>query len=395
MIDSHLFARRVENTKPSFIREILKAASNKATISFAGGLPNENYFPSEALADIAANLMTRRPYEMLQYGQSEGELELRQTISNRYREIHNLDVPVDNILITNGSQQGFDLVGKVLLNEGDGVVIESPGYLGAIQSFGFYQPYFLPVTVDKCGMDTLELEKAMAANPKLIYTVPNFQNPTGFSYSEQTRQSIAKLIRGRDCVLIEDDPYGEIRFEGEPTTSFYQLLPEQTILLGSFSKTIAPGLRTGWIVAPADVIKRLLIAKQASDLHSNRLSQHMIHRFLNDQRFAGHINTLRDAYHQRCQLMCDQLDELFGNAIKRSNPQGGMFIWLEFDNHVDTMKLFELASAQAVVFVPGAPFYIDQPVCSTARLNFSSCDPMEIERGIEGLFRAFENYSSS
>lgn len=386
------FAQRMAAAKPSFIREILKAASNESIISFAGGLPNKDYFPTDTLAEISARLMQQRPIELLQYGQSEGELALRETISKRYRELHQLDVPVDNILITNGSQQGFDLIAKVLLDEGDRVIIESPGYLGAIQALTFYQPQFLPVAVDADGMDLEQFEAALAIKPKLIYTVPNFQNPTGFSYGEQTRQAMADLVRGGKSILIEDDPYGEVRFEGEPSSSFYRLLPDQTILLGSFSKTIAPGLRTGWIVAPSAMIDQLLIAKQGSDLHSNRFGQHLINDFLNDSRFDSHLAQLCDGYHQRCRLMCDKIDQLFGNAVKRSSPQGGMFVWLEFDDRIDTLRLFELASEQGVVFVPGAPFYIEQKARSTARLNFSACSAEQIETGLNRLYKAFDAY---
>lgn len=386
------FARRTDATKPSFIREILKAANNESIISFAGGLPNKDFFPKQTLAEISATLMQRQPYDLLQYGQSEGEQALRKTISKRYREQQQLDVPVDNILITNGSQQGFDLIAKVLLDEGDGVILEAPGYLGAIQALSLYQPEFLPVSVNAEGMNIIEFEQALSANPKLIYTVPNFQNPTGYSYNEQTRHSMAGLIQGTNSILIEDDPYGDIRFEGESATSFYRLLPEQTILLGSFSKTIAPGLRTGWVVAPPVVIRQLLVAKQASDLHSNRLSQHIIHAFLNDPHFDGHLSQLCDAYQQRCQLMCERIDQLFGNSVKRSNPQGGMFVWMEFNDCIDTMKLFELATVQGVVFVPGAPFYIEQATRFNLRLNFSACHTDEIDIGLERLYRAFENY---
>ncbi len=378
--------------QPSFIREILKAADNESMISFAGGLPNRDYFPRQAMAEISAQLMKERPYDLLQYGQSEGEIGLRETIARRYREQHQLEVPVENIIITNGSQQGFDLIGKVLLDEGDGVVIESPGYLGAIQSLMFYQPNFLPVPINTRGMDTGLLEKTLSSNPKFIYTVPNFQNPTGYSYSEVTRQKIARLLRHKQCHLIEDDPYGDIRFDGQAATSFYKLLPEQTILLGSFSKTIAPGLRTGWIVAPSAMINQLTIAKQGSDLHSNRPGQHIIDTFLNDNRFNQHLIRLREAYQHRCELMCKRLDELFGNAINRSDPQGGMFIWLDFEARIDTMRLFELSLSQDVVFVPGQPFYTDQGERSTARLNFSACSHEQIETGLQRLYQAFNAY---
>ncbi len=390
--DSAQFAKRMAAIKPSFIREILKAADDKSIISFAGGLPNRDYFPRQAIAEISTRLMEERPFDLLQYGQSEGETGLRETIARRYREMHQLEVPLENIIITNGSQQGFDLIGKVLLDEGDGVVIESPGYLGATQSLAFYQPNFLPVPINANGMDIEQLRQALPSKPKLIYTVPNFQNPTGFSYSEVTRQEIARLLKNKPCLLIEDDPYGDIRFGGQAATSFYKLLPEQTILLGSFSKTIAPGLRTGWIVAPTTMISQLLIAKQGSDLHSNRLSQHIIDGFLNDERLTQHLSRIREAYQSRCELMCKQLDMLFGDTIIRSSPQGGMFIWLEFEPTVDAMRLFDLARSLGVVFVPGQPFYCEPARRSTARLNFSSSNAEQIETGLQRLYKAFEAY---
>ncbi|MCP3688404.1 MAG: PLP-dependent aminotransferase family protein, partial [Gammaproteobacteria bacterium] len=232
MNEQNLYARRMASIQPSFIREILKAAEDPKVISFAGGLPNADYFPAQAMGEISSRLFTSRSVDILQYGQTEGELELREYISRLYRQRHQLDVPADNILITNGSQQAFDLIGKVLIDEGDGVVIESPGYLGAIQSLMIYQPRFLPVALEQNGMQLAEFEAAMAARPKLVYSVPNFQNPTGYSYDTETREGMARLIQQQHCLIVEDDPYGEIRFGGEPEPSFYRYLPEQTLLLG-------------------------------------------------------------------------------------------------------------------------------------------------------------------
>ncbi len=390
MENSIQFARRIATIQPSFIREILKAADNDSVISFAGGLPNAEYFPDQALAELASNIMTERPQDVLQYGQTEGEIELRQHISDQYRLRHQIDVPVENILITNGSQQAFDLIGKVLLDEGDRVIIESPGYLGAIQSLMIYQPQFLPVAIEQNGLNLDAFETALSANPKLVYSVPNFQNPTGFSYDAETRETMASQIRNRPCLIIEDDPYGDIRFEGQPAPSFYHYLPEQTLLLGSFSKIIAPGLRVGWMVAPPAIMQKLIIAKQAADLHTSRLSQHLILAFLRDDRFEPHLQRLCNAYDQRCQLMGDKLDELFGSDVRRSRPQGGMFMWLEFAKQFDTMELFREASELGVVFVPGQPFYTDQDSNHCARLNFSCSSLNQIDQGLALLHQAYQ-----
>ncbi len=387
-----LYARRMASIQPSFIREILKAAENPAVISFAGGLPNADYFPEQALSEISSRLISSRSEDVLQYGQTEGELELREFIAGFYRRRHQLDVPVDNILITNGSQQAFDLIGKVLIDEGDRLVIESPGYLGAIQSLMIYQPRFLPVAIEANGMNLAAFEAAMAAGPKLVYSVPNFQNPTGFSYDTETREGMARLIQQHHCLIIEDDPYGEIRFGGEPGPSFYQYLPEQTLLLGSFSKIIAPGLRLGWMVAPTAVMQKLVIAKQAADLHTSRLSQHLVLAFMQDERYQVHMKRLIEAYHQRCKLMGDTLDDLFGDEIQRSQPQGGMFMWLEFAAHIDSMALFKKASDLGVVFVPGQPFYTEPTTSACARLNFSCSSLSQIEHGLALLHRAYKNY---
>lgn len=392
MKNSIQFARRMARIQPSFIREILKAADNDSVISFAGGLPNAEYFPDQALAELASNIITERPQDVLQYGQTEGEIELRQHISDQYRQRHQIDVPVENILITNGSQQAFDLIGKVLLDEGDRVIIESPGYLGAIQSLMIYQPQFLPVPIEQNGLNLDAFETALSANPKLVYSVPNFQNPTGFSYDAKTREAMASQIRNRPCLIIEDDPYGDIRFGGQPVPSFYHYLPEQTLLLGSFSKIIAPGLRIGWMVAPSAIMQKLIIAKQAADLHTSRLSQHLILAFLRDDRFEPHLQRLCNAYDQRCQLMGDKLDELFGSDVRRSRPQGGMFMWLEFAKQFDTMRLFHEASQLGVVFVPGQPFYTDQAANHCARLNFSCSSLNQIDQGLALLHIAYQNY---
>ncbi len=393
MNEHNLHARRMVSIQPSFIREILKAAEDPKVISFAGGLPNADYFPVQALGEISSHLFSQRAGDILQYGQTEGEVELREAIAEFYHRRHQLDVPVDSILITNGSQQAFDLIGKVLIDEGDQVVIESPAYLGAIQSLMIYQPRFLPVTLEQNGMRLTEFETAMAASPKLIYSVPDFQNPTGFSYDTETRERMAQLIQQHDCLIVEDNPYGEIRFAGKPSPSFYHYLPGQTLLLGSFSKIVAPGLRLGWMVAPAPIMQKLVIAKQAADLHTSRLSQHMVLAFMQDERYQIHIERLIKAYQQRSELMGITLDNLFGDAIQRSQPQGGMFMWLKFAEHIDSMVLLKKASELGVVFVPGQPFYTEPTTSACARLNFSCSSLPQIEHGIRLLHQAYKNYA--
>ena len=386
------FSRRMASLQPSFIREILKACSDPDIISFAGGLPNDDYFPAQRLSDIAGRLIAEQPRDILQYGQSEGEFELRETIATSYRERFQLNVCADNILVTNGSQQAFDLIGKVFIDQGDKVVIESPAYLGAIQSLSMFEPQFLPVAIDEQGMELDELATVMKKRPKLIYTVPNFQNPTGYSYSIERRAAMATQVSKSNCIIVEDDPYGELRFEGETPPSFYQYLPEQTLLLGSFSKIISPGLRIGWIVAPTDIMQRLIIAKQAADLHSSRLSQHLILAYLQDADFQSHLNRLRHAYQQRHLAMSTTVDRLFGTRARCSNPKGGMFMWLEFVDDIDTMKLFKMAAELGVVFVPGQAFHTGCSVRQSARLNFSASSLSQIEKGMTLLYRAFQQY---
>ena len=392
MASEFTLAKRMSAIQPSFIRDILKAADDPEVISFAGGLPNRDYFPGDALADHTARLMRDNPVQMLQYGQSEGELALREKIAERYWQNQQLNIDVEDILITNGSQQAIDLVSKVLLDVGDRVVIEAPGYLGAIQSLMFYQPEFLPVTINQEGMDLDGFAQALEQKPKLIYTVPNFQNPTGYSYSESTRQAMVEKIRHENCLLIEDDPYGEVRFKGEQPRSFYHYLPEQVVLMGSFSKVIAPGLRVGWIVAPKAIAKKLLVAKQAADLHTNRLSQHLILAYLNSGDYEPHLARLCLGYQHRSEWMGVSLDRLLGPHIQRTQPEGGMFLWIEFADAIDTVELFTEAANQGVVFVPAQPFYRDQQPRHAARLNFSSPDRQQIEAGVLRLSQAFERY---
>jgi 2-aminoadipate transaminase len=346
-------------------------------------------FPVDRLKEATCKVFETQGRDVLQYADSEGHAGLREHISARYKEKANLNVPVDNILITSGSQQGLDLLGKTILNDGDAVVIEEPGYLGAIQAFSLYRPKFLPVPVSLEGMDPDVLETVLSRNrPKLMYSVPNFQNPSGISYSEQNRRALARVLERTDTILIEDDPYGELRFTGSAKPSFKELLPKNTVLLGSFSKSLVPGLRLGWIVAQSELMQKLITAKQATDLHTSHFTQSIVCQFLRDNDADEHIRMIRDVYGQQCKAMQSSMQRFFPSDVTYTRPEGGMFLWAELPWGMAAIDLFELAVEDKVVFVPGDPFYVRGKRHNTLRLNFSCSDTDIIKLGIERLGKA-------
>ncbi|MDP4269441.1 MAG: PLP-dependent aminotransferase family protein [Bacteroidota bacterium] len=379
------FAQRLEGVPRSFIREILKVAISPEVISFAGGLPNKDLFPLEALSSSAQKLMTSGDRNILQYSNTEGYIGLRKKIAERYAK-KGLSVHPDNILITNGSQQGLDLLAKVFINEGDKIVIEKPGYLGAIQAFSVFRPSFIPVPLLDDGIDTIRLEEAVTnESPRLAYLIPNFQNPSGISYSYETRQRVADICRNRLLYLIEDDPYGDIRFKGEPLPSFYHFIPEQTILLGTFSKTVVPAFRLGWIVAPDDVMDKLIIAKQAADLHTDYFTQRLVCQYLTDYDVDNHIATISRSYGEQAKAMIAAIEQYFPPEVKYTRPEGGMFLWITLPRNINSMELFDRSIQENVAFVPGNPFYTDNENVNTCRLNFSCSNESEIFIGIQKL----------
>jgi 2-aminoadipate transaminase len=386
-----LFADRIHDVPRSFIREILKVALDSSVISFAGGLPSRDFFPVEELREATEKVFAARGADIFQYSNSEGLGELREYIASRYKTKLGLDVPAERILITSGSQQGLDLLGKTILNRGDRLVIEEPGYLGAIQAFSIYRPQFLPVPVSGDGMDVRKLREAiLPEDPKLMYTVPNFQNPSGISYPGKNREEVAGILAGTGTLLIEDDPYGDLRFSGSPEPSFYNLLPEQTILLGSFSKIVVPGFRLGWIVAPRKVLERLVTAKQATDLHTSHFTQWILYQYLKDYDIDDHIRTIVHAYGSQCRAMQRSIKQYFSKDVSCTTPEGGMFLWARLPENMSSLKLFEVASRKKVVFVPGDPFYINRKDMNTLRLNFSCVDEQTINVGIKRLGAAIE-----
>jgi 2-aminoadipate transaminase len=388
---NNIFSDRITDVPRSFIREILKVAVDPSVISFAGGLPNRELFPIEEIKQATNRVFEEYGRDALQYSNTEGFPGLRRYISQRYLEKHNLDIAVENILITNGSQQGLDLLGKILLNKKDDVVIEEPGYLGAIQAFLVYRATFNPVPVSEKGMDIERLQAVMSKGaPKLIYTVPNFQNPSGISYPDANRRVVADMVRETNTLLIEDDPYGDLRFEGVGKISFKQLIPENTVLLGSFSKTVVPSFRLGWIVAPGHIMEKLVIAKQAADLHTNNFAQCVIQRYIKDNNFDEHIRKIVTVYRNQRNAMMESIRQYFPPEIKYTKPEGGMFLWVTLPNQTSSMKLFERAIRDNVAFVPGHPFYINRKEVNTLRLNFSCVDEETIRIGISRLGQAMK-----
>jgi len=377
-------SERIKTVPESFIRRILKVSNQPDVISFAGGLPNADLFPIKAIENACVKVLQNNGKQALQYANTEGDSDLREWIAARYQKIQGLTVSPENILITNGSQQALDLLGKVLLNTGDPIAIENPGYLGAIQAFSLYRPKMHTVSIDENGMNIDQLASVLTKKkPKLIYTVPNFQNPTGMSYSQQNREAVANIVAKSEALLVQDDPYGELRFSGEPKANFMSLLPEQTILLGSFSKVITPSFRLGWIVAPSNMMKSLVIAKQAADLHTNYFSQQVIKQYLHDNSVDEHIKTITQFYGKQKQAMREAIQEYFPADVQIAKSEGGMFLWATLPEHISAMALFDSAIKEKVAFVPGKPFYVgDNMPENTLRLSYVTMSEEKIKEGI-------------
>ena len=384
------FADRMACVHKSFVREILKVTEDPEIISFAGGLPNPRYFPVQGVAKAATKVLSDSGEAALQYSTTEGYLPLREMIAARYAK-RGLKVKASEILITNGSQQGLDLMSKVFLNKGDGVILERPTYLAAIQSFGFFEPKFHSIPLEEDGIDPQELSRVLAKDSaKLFYSVPNFQNPTGITYSQDKLRAVAEIMENESTIFIEDNPYGELRFMGEDRPSMRSFLGDGAVLLGSFSKIVAPGIRLGWTCASEDIMEKLIVAKQASDLHSNYFSQRVVHQYLQDNDIDRHIALIRRAYKEQRDCMVRTMEETFPESVRFTKPEGGMFLWVTLPEEMSSFDLFERAIKEKVAFVPGRAFYADGGGKNTMRLNYSNCDNERIVEGITRLAKAIK-----
>lgn len=381
------YSNRVLSTPSSFIRNILKVTDSPDVISFAGGLPNPISFPLEKLQEGINRAIDKNGSKVFQYSSTNGYLPLRQYIADKYNRNHNLGITADNILLTTGSQQALSLLAQVLINPGDGIIMEEPGYLGAIQAFTMSEPNFYPVTLEKEGLNLEELENALQQpNVKFIYTVPNFQNPTGLTYTAQRRQEIYDIIKEKDVILVEDDPYGELRFEGEDLPYIAAGKLENSVVLGSFSKTVTPGMRLGFIISKnKELMEHIETAKQASDLHTNIFAQYAIYEYLTHNEYQEHVNKIINLYKSQADIMIAALEEFFPENVEFTRPKGGMFLWATLNNGMTSLELFEKAMAVDVAFVPGDPFYTSKQNVNTLRLNYTNSSPAVIREGVQRL----------
>lgn len=380
------FSKRTSRIEDSFIVEIFKYLQDKEMISFSGGFPNPESFPVEQLRLASNKVFELDGKAVLQYSLTEGYKPLRQFISNRYKQIYNLDIPYDEILITSGSQQALDFISKTFLDPHDTVIVEEPSYLGALQTFNSYEANLITVELNENGINCEELQnKIDLYNPKLIYVIPNFQNPSGVSYSEQNRIEFMQIIKQHNVIVVEDDPYGELYFSPQKNTHLKTLLPDQVILMGSFSKTISPGLRLGWVCAPKQIYKNIFSCKEASDLHSSYLDQRIIYQYLNDNNYDEHLSSIRDLYFSKQKLMLESINQYFPKEVKVFPSTGGMFLWVVLPEYISSLDLFYESVKHKVVFVPGDPFYVSRKHVNAFRLNFSNASSENIEEGIKRL----------
>lgn len=394
------YAQRIGRMGRSVIRELLKYTQQPDIISFAGGLPAPELFPTHEAQEAACRILTTDGVQALQYGPTEGYVPLREYIVERMGR-YGIRAKAENVLITNGSQQALDLIGKLLLNPGDRVLVEEPTYLGALQAWNAYQAEYISVPCDDDGLRTDLLEAALRSGPKFMYVLPNFQNPGGTTLPVERRLEIVRLSHKYGIPIIEDDPYGALRFEGEHLPPLVALdtdfqsdagitgrgyMAGNVIYLGTFSKTLAPGLRLGWVVAPVEVIDQLVMAKQGVDLHTSTFNQMLAWEMVKDGFMDEHIRLIRRVYGERRDVMLAALERYFPAGCSWTHPEGGLFLWARVPEWIDTAELLKEAVKFRVAYVPGFAFYAEPGRGrNTMRLNFSNAQPAQIEEGIRRL----------
>lgn len=387
------FAKRMDNIKASEIREILKLTAQPEIISFAGGLPAVESFPMEAIEAASDKVLKKHTTAALQYSSTDGFLPLREHIVKRMEKVGVKCSPAD-ILVTSGSQQGLEFTAKLFINPGDKIVCESPTYLGALNAFKGYQPEIIECPTDKDGMIIEELDKILAqGGVKFIYAIADFQNPTGNTWSMERRKGLVEMANKHDVVILEDNPYGELRYEGTLMPSIKSLdTQDRVIFLGTFSKILCPGFRLGWIMAGPEILEKFNFIKQGSDLQSCTTTQMQAAQFLDDNDLDEHIQKIIDLYRKRRDVMIDALEKYLPKEVSYTHPEGGLFLWLTFPKGVDSKELAKVAIEKKVAFVPGGAFFPEPGNDNYARLNYSSSDEEKIVEGIKRLAEAIKSF---
>jgi 2-aminoadipate transaminase len=389
------YAHRMQSMKSSVIRELLKLTEQPDIISFGGGLPAPEVFPLKEFREACNYVLDHFGPQSLQYGTTEGYRPLRDMIA-RHTARYSVEVTAENILITSGSQQALDFIGRLFLNRGDYIVVESPTYLGALQAWNSYGAQYIPVRADENGMIVDELEAALRIGPKFIYILPNFQNPSGSTLSLERRQKLVELADKYGVPIVEDDPYGQLRYEGENIPSVVSLDSEfrgpngghysgNVIYLSTFSKLLAPGLRLAWVIAPQQVIQKLVTTKQGADLHTASFNQYVAYEVAKGGFLDEHVKTIRAVYKERRDVMLEMMEEMFPAGMRWSKPKGGMFLWGIMPEQMDAAEVLRRAVEKKVAFVPGEAFHARGGGKNTMRLNFSYSTPDTIREGVRRL----------
>ena len=394
------YAHRMQNMKSSVIRELLKLTEQPDIISFGGGLPAPEVFPLKEFREACNYVLDNFGPQSLQYSTTEGYRPLREMIA-RHTARYSVEVTADNILITSGSQQALDFIGRLFLNRGDYIVVESPTYLGALQAWNSYGAQYIPVRADEDGMVVDELEAALRIGPKFIYILPNFQNPSGSTLSLERRKKLVELADKYGVPIVEDDPYGQLRYEGDHIPSVVSLDSEyrgpngghysgNVIYLSTFSKLLAPGLRLAWVIAPQQVIRKLVTTKQGADLHTASFNQYVAYEVAKGGFLDEHVKVIRATYKERRDVMIEMMEEMFPAGMRWSHPKGGMFLWGIMPEGMDAAEVLKRAVEKKVAFVPGEAFHATGGGKNTMRLNFSYSAPETIREGITRLGTALK-----
>ncbi len=386
---NYTFSDRTNNLKPSAIREIFKYAADPTVVSLSAGNPSPDAFPVKELEEISARLFKENPIALLQYSVTEGYPKLREYLTKYMKEKYNIGSDADDIIITTGAQQIMDFATKSLVNEGEVIITEAPSFIGSLNSFRAYNAKLVGVEVESDGMNTDKLEEALKANPntKFIYTIPNFQNPSGVTMSLNKRKKVYELAKKYGVLILEDNPYGDLRYSGEFLPAIKTFDTDGIVIYaGSFSKVISPGMRVAYTIAPKEIIQKMTVCKQGSDVHTNIWSQMVCYEFLTKYDFEAHLEKLRSIYRVKAQFCMDLLDEYCAPEITYDKIDGGLFIWCKLPEGVDMPDYVRKAIERKVCVVPGNAFLTDESQSTNGfRINFSTPTDEQLEKGIKAL----------